>query len=296
MGQCTLIEVISTERQWFIVGQQRRSQAASALVHFLLLLIFFISQNIASLFCSMCESGAKILSYHELCLQLRPSKKWLIQGKCRSMPPLQQIRQIRQRNSAPPPSGSCPCGPGGSQGLVAFSCRGFGNRDSWDLWPPGLQHHSNHRQQPIKTRSFPLQTRWKSLQLPSHHSNSCFILGCKTELPLKPLTLSKYFLRCRAGLARSQMRVWWSLYLATESWETSSWISDTRPFGLIACSSLYTGYRVHSMCDTVSVWTRQSGNGFQQFPQPSKSEIHITIKKCHLAVGRFLPSAGVLPR
>lgn len=40
-------------------------------------------------------------------------------------------------NSAPSPSGSCPCGPGGSQGLVAFSWRGFGNRDSWDLWPPG---------------------------------------------------------------------------------------------------------------------------------------------------------------
>lgn len=40
-------------------------------------------------------------------------------------------------------------------------------------------HH--HEQQPIKTRTFPLQTPWKSLQFPSHHSNCCFILGRETE-------------------------------------------------------------------------------------------------------------------
>lgn len=102
------------------------------------------------------------------------------------MPLLLQIQPIMQWILSHPPPGSRPCGPSGSQGLVAFSWRGFGNRDSWDLWPPGLQHHSHHRQQPIKTRSFPLQTQWKSLQIPSHHFNSCFILGYETELSTIP--------------------------------------------------------------------------------------------------------------
>lgn len=41
---------------------------------------------------------------------------------------------------------------------------------------PGLQQPTHHHQQPIKTRSFPLQTPRKSLQVPSHH-----ILGHKAE-------------------------------------------------------------------------------------------------------------------
>lgn len=120
MGQCALIEVIPIERQWFIVGQWRHSQAASVLLLFLpiLLLIFFVSQNIVSLFCSTCKSGAKIFSYSELCLQLRPSKKWLIRWILQSMPLLQQIQPIMQWILPHPPLARVPVVPAAHRALL----------------------------------------------------------------------------------------------------------------------------------------------------------------------------------
>lgn len=90
------------------------------------------------------------------------------------------------RKSVPGLSGSRPCGPSGSQGLAVSSWHGLEDRDSWDPWPPGLLQPTHHHQQPIKTRSFPPQTLRKSLQVPSHLSNCCFILGHKTELHSNP--------------------------------------------------------------------------------------------------------------
>lgn len=84
---------------------------------------------------SLCFAvGAKIYSYPKLWLQLRPSKKRLIQWIAKYASAATNSTNYAV-NSAPSPSGSCPCGPSGSQGLAAFSWRGFGNRDSWDDHP-----------------------------------------------------------------------------------------------------------------------------------------------------------------
>lgn len=137
-------------------------------------------------FCSTHEYSAKVFCYHWLCLQSPLSKMSLILWMFWTVPLLLPILPIPPGNLFPHPSGSCPCGPSGSQGLAASSWHGLGYRDSWDPWPPGLQQPTHHHQQPIKTRSFPLQTPRKSLQVPSHHSNCCFILGHKTELLSNP--------------------------------------------------------------------------------------------------------------
>lgn len=84
----------------------------------ILLLIFFISQNIVSLFGSMCESGAKISSYRKFCLQLRPSKKWLIQWIFWSMPLLQQIQPIMQWILPHPPLARVPVVPAAHRALL----------------------------------------------------------------------------------------------------------------------------------------------------------------------------------
>lgn len=98
----------------------------------ILLLGFFISQNIVSLFCwwwnlqlSRVLSSAE--AFKEVANPVDISKYAFSATNSTNY----------AVNSAPPPSGSCPCGPSGSQGLVAFSWCGFGNWDSWDLWPPG---------------------------------------------------------------------------------------------------------------------------------------------------------------
>lgn len=103
-----------------------------------------------------------------------------------TMPPLQLILPILPVNLFPRLPGLCPSGPRGSQGLAASSWHGWRNWDSWDPWPPGLLQSTHHHQQPIKTRSFPLQILRKSFQVPSHHFNCCFILGHKTELFSNP--------------------------------------------------------------------------------------------------------------
>lgn len=84
----------------------------------ILVLILFISQNIVSLFRSMCETGAKIFSYRELCLPLKPSKKELIQRKCRSMPLLQQIQPIMQWILSHPPLARVPAVPAARRALL----------------------------------------------------------------------------------------------------------------------------------------------------------------------------------
>lgn len=166
--------------------EARSSCQCSLALSPILLLILFISQNIVSLF---------FLHVLKRCQNLQLPSALFSDEAFKDVANPEDIPKYASSatnstnyavNSVPSPPGPRPCGPSGSQGLVAFSWRGFGNRDSWDLWPPGLQHHSHHRQQPIKTRSFPLQTQWKSLQIPSHHFNSCFILGYKTELSTNP--------------------------------------------------------------------------------------------------------------
>ena len=110
MRQCALIEIISTEWQWFIVVQWRLTSV--------LLSIFFISENIVSLFCSTCESVANIFSYQELCLQLKPSEKWLILWILQSMPCPQQIQPITQWILPHPPLSRVPVVPAAHRALL----------------------------------------------------------------------------------------------------------------------------------------------------------------------------------
>lgn len=188
MGQCALIEIISFERQWFTVGRWRHAQAASVHLLFLQSFSWYSSSHrtLSLCFSSMCESGAKIFGYRALCSRPRPSKTWLIQRIFRSMPLLQQIQPIMQRILSHPPLARGPVVPAARRALLHSAGVVSATGTAGDLWPPGLRHPSHHRQQPIKTRSFPLQTQWKSLQIPSHHFNSSFILRQKTELSTNP--------------------------------------------------------------------------------------------------------------
>lgn len=258
------------------VMEARSSCQCSLALSPILLLILFISQNIVSLF---------FLHVLKRCQNLQLPSALFSAEAFKDVANPEDIPKYASSetnstnyavNSVPSPPGSRPCGPSGSQGLVAFSWRGFGNQDSWELWPPGLQHHSHHRQQPIKTRSFPLQTQWKSLQIPSHHFNSCFILGYKTELSTKSLTLHTYFLQSGTGLAR-----WQRATVCTWLPRASFWISDIKLFEANLSQQTrnsidFTGCAIRSPygCDPM---TRQSGNGCQQFQHRSKSEIHTAI-------------------
>lgn len=120
MGQCTLIEIISFERQWFTVGQWRHAQAASVHLLFLQSFSWYSSSHrtLSLCFSSMCESGAKIFSYQALCSQLRPSKTWLIQRIFRSMPLLQQIQPIMQWILSHPPLARVPVVPTARRALL----------------------------------------------------------------------------------------------------------------------------------------------------------------------------------
>lgn len=116
MGQCALIEVISIERQWFIVGQWRCSQAASVLLHFLQSSSWYPSSHRTLSLCF--APHAKIFSYPELCLQLSSSKKWLIQWILQSTPLLQQIHPIMQWILPHPPLARVPVVPAAHRALL----------------------------------------------------------------------------------------------------------------------------------------------------------------------------------
>lgn len=120
MGQCALIEVIPHWETVIHCGAMEAlwSCQCSVALFPILLLIFFVSQNVVSLFCSTCKSGAKIFSYPDLCRHLRPSKKWLIQWILQSMPLLQQIQPIMQWILPHPPLARVPVVPAAHRALL----------------------------------------------------------------------------------------------------------------------------------------------------------------------------------
>lgn len=250
----------------------------------ILLLKLFISQNIVSLFRSMCETGAKIFSYRELCLPLKPSKKEVIQRKCRSMPLLQQIQPIMQWILSLPPLARVPAVPAARRALLhsAGVVSGTGTAGIFDH--PGYNTTLTIVNSPSRQGVFHFKPRGNLSKFPVITPIVVSYLDIKQSFP--QILDSPYVLppaRDRFGqIANESVLKFVPGY--RELWEPSSWISDIPLFRMIASLS-EPGYRVHSLCETAA--------GSQRCQHQCKSKIHTLIKKSHLATWRFLPLAGM---